>query len=362
MGNAICIKPFRWLEVGADDQHLAYLCCSGWLKKSVGSMLTDDASTLWSGEAAADIRRSVLDGSFEYCDRNLCPYLSNSVNAVTSPDSPIRFVSDQVRDKYKRLTHAGVQIPPPEVVNAAYDRSCNLSCPSCRTEISKASKKQQSTYDYIFNKIMREFGHSLDLIYITGSGDPLSSRHFMRILKQNLSVQYPKLRIKLHTNAIRFGQRAWNHISSNSHIISEIEVSADGATRQVYEINRRPARWDAFLKGTHFISGLKRSGHNFFFKLNFVVQSNNWRDLPLLIRLAESWHVDAIKISSLGNWGTFGYHEYKQRAVHFSDHPEHQRFLACVRSLQSDSVKILIDIDAYQPSTCNSEILKWITD
>jgi hypothetical protein len=70
-----CAKPFTWFEVsrGAEEGE-TFLCCPAWLGKPVGNLLRESVEEVWNGAAAQEIRRSILDGSFEYCNGARCPH------------------------------------------------------------------------------------------------------------------------------------------------------------------------------------------------------------------------------------------------------------------------------------------------
>src|SRR3989304_7631169 len=78
-----CSKPFKWFEVFRWNQTAeVYLCCAGWLDTSIGRLQYQTIEEIWNGEKAQEIRRSILDGSFKYCNRSLCPYLQTATGPV----------------------------------------------------------------------------------------------------------------------------------------------------------------------------------------------------------------------------------------------------------------------------------------
>src|SRR5689334_2971845 len=85
-----CSKPFTNLEVVTYPRRGdAFLCCQAWLPVSIGNIGEGSVADLWNGPVARDIRRSVLDGTFEYCNSN-CPYLQT----ITFPVQARSEVSD----------------------------------------------------------------------------------------------------------------------------------------------------------------------------------------------------------------------------------------------------------------------------
>lgn len=78
-----CSKPFSWFEVsrGAEEGEV-YLCCPSWLNAPVGNLNQQSVEEVWNGPVAQDVRRSILDGSFEYCDSVRYPYLNGREGPV----------------------------------------------------------------------------------------------------------------------------------------------------------------------------------------------------------------------------------------------------------------------------------------
>src|SRR5688572_4358694 len=87
-----CSKPFEWFEVTQlNGRGGVYLCCPSWLETPVGNLRQQSVGEVWNGETAQAIRRSVLDGSFSYCNGVRCPYLQTK----TGPVQAVNDVEDE---------------------------------------------------------------------------------------------------------------------------------------------------------------------------------------------------------------------------------------------------------------------------
>ena len=71
----ICSAPFNYTEVFDDRQ---YLCCPSWLPVDVWDGKSINSS--FKSNTANEVRESILDGSYKYCDEKQCPYLSGLKN------------------------------------------------------------------------------------------------------------------------------------------------------------------------------------------------------------------------------------------------------------------------------------------
>src|SRR4051812_18978280 len=82
--DRFCRRPFEHVEImhghGPDQSEGfgdVYLCCAGWLPKSIGNYLQQDLAHIWNSAAAREIRTSILDGSFRYCNAQACPVIQD---------------------------------------------------------------------------------------------------------------------------------------------------------------------------------------------------------------------------------------------------------------------------------------------
>lgn len=341
MKRQICTKPFEWMEIfNQPASGELYLCCPWWLPKSLGNASEVDARELWQSDLASEIRQSVIDGSYKYCSKEFCPYVA-SPNA---PESPIKMVDEEEYAGYQlAVSQPELYLPAPKTMNCAYDRSCNLQCPSCRNEIIQASKPDRDEYEVMIRKILDSFAEDLGTLYVTGSGDPFASRHLWQLLSSDISKKYPSLNFRLHTNAIKFTESRWQKMVHLHGRIEMIEISIDGGRKESYEINRYPAQWEELLERMAFVAGIRAQYPDMNLKLNYVVQANNWRDMKVLIALGNDWGVDVIKFSKIVNWGTYSPTEYRDVCIHEPVHAEYEAFRDYLDDPIFDSPKIMMD-------------------
>lgn len=330
----ICVKPFEWFEVLPNQERSAYLCCSAWLPKSIGSTLgrggeIKDVQKLWDSAEAKEVRRSVIDGSFRFCNDTLCPNLRNC-------SGPVKNVGEQEYDYYSKLADGECDSGSgfgPRVLNCSYDQSCNLACPTCRKDIIQSTKKERLVNERYIENLLSSFRASLKQLLVTGSGDPFGSRHFRDMLCGDLLKSYPNINLNLHTNAQLLTRERWAKLSHLIGSIKCLEVSIDAASKEIYEINRYPGKWGVLLENMDYISLLRRENKFTYLKIDFIVQKNNWREMKDFVKLGRGWGVDCIYFSTLNNWGTFDEEEYTDRAVHDENHEE---FLGLKELLSDD--------------------------
>jgi iron-sulfur cluster protein len=323
-----CSRPFQWLEVSrGKEEGEAYVCCPSWLERPIGNLNRRSVSEAWNGPVAQDIRRSILDGSFEYCNASRCPHLQT----LTEPVQKIEDVTDP---DLKRAIRERLTVVPwgPRQVNCSYDRSCNLSCPSCRTGLIVESTRRDEILA-IQQKLRDEALPEARLLYITGSGDPFGSPFFRKWLQTLRRSDAPQLEvIRLHTNALLWTERLWATISEDIRpLIKHADISIDAATQGTYAVNRRGGEFETLLQNLGFIATLRTCGPLEWLGINMVVQANNFAEMPDFVRLGRRYNADTVYFQQLVNWGTFSDEEFRERAVHLPDHPLHAEFLDVLR-------------------------------
>jgi pyruvate-formate lyase-activating enzyme len=318
-----CSKPFEWFEVTQlNGRGGTYLCCPSWLNKSVGNLQSQSVDEIWNGKEAQEIRRSILDGSFNYCDYSRCAFLQTQ-------SGPVQKVKDVTDESLTKVINENLTVLPygPKKIICTYDQSCNLSCPSCRDTVIIESEGEQAILN-IQEKLENEALKGSDYLHITGSGDPFGSPYFRKWLQTMKREEMPNLQqIYLQTNGQLWTPRLWNTIAEDiRQLIISADIGIDAATPETYAINRRGGNFEQLLKNLDFISGLRQNGPLKYLKISMVVQANNFREMPDFVRLGHRFGADFIYFGQLVNWGTFSHEIFLQRAVHLPSHPLHSVF------------------------------------
>lgn len=324
-----CDRPFRWLEVsGVRLRGEAHLCCPSWLDLPVGDLSRQTVEEVWNGEVAQRIRASILDGSFRHCDASRCPFLASQV-------APVRRRSEVDDPELRLVLDRGLTVLPwgPREINCAFDRSCNLSCPSCRNDLIVEKDAAADEIRAIGERLRIEALPDARVLYVTGSGDPFGSPFFRGWLQDMSAADVTGLeRIHLHTNAQLWTRRAWERLPEHVRARARTcEISVDAASPETYAENRRGGRFDTLLENLELVAELRRAGPLGWVGLSFVVQENNFREMPAFVALAQRFGFDLVMFNKILNWGTFAGSEYRRRAVHLADHPRHAELLATLR-------------------------------
>jgi len=133
----VCPVPFERFAIMPDGEVTA--CCGHWLPTNIGNFLDQPVNEILNSTTAQKIRQSVTDGSYKYCNHLKCVPMTQEIlpkiGEIKSP--PI----------LKAISEQTYEVGGVTELFFAFDQTCNLSCPSCRTHVitEKISQSEEKT-------------------------------------------------------------------------------------------------------------------------------------------------------------------------------------------------------------------------
>ena len=321
-----CRSPFEHFEIASNGD--VHLCCPGWVRSAVGNLGEQSLEEIWNGEKAQALRASVLDGSYSQCHAHMCPHLQTLDQGARLPEySPIENF-DAPKTEYSRRISQGIFPKGPSLINGAFDLTCNLSCPSCRREpiVYRPGTIEWQRAEKMANSIISAFPR-VNRLKLAGNGDPFASRLYWKMLTAIDKSQHPKMKVVIHTNGLLFTPDRWKELSKAHGLIDTIEVSIDAALPESYALNRRGGSFETLLERIAFIGKLRQENHFRRWIVSFVVQANNFREMPAFVELGRSVHADTIVFNRMNDWGSFPSANLATRSIHRVEHPQHAEFV-----------------------------------
>lgn len=329
LSSKLCPLPFTRLDIGLGFTE-AHLCCASYLPRSIGNLTEYQGMQVWQSPQARAIRASILDGSYAYCNKITCPAIG-ACNLPTKQADTVHALMESVRLGPTRL-------------NLSFDKSCNLSCPSCRTERVHESAALQRDYIRLFDSRVRPLLNNLECIEICGSGDPFASRS-MRYALETVAKEYPGIStIHLMTNAQLFQPEYWESLPGLDGRV-QFYVSVDAATPETYATVRRGGTFEKLLPKLRYFGELQRQGRVKRFMMAFVVQQRNYKEMPAFIQLAKDVGATMVSFARMTNWGTMSPQAYAGQCIWNTSHKEHAQFL-----------EVMADPIFYDPIVAQSDL------
>jgi wyosine [tRNA(Phe)-imidazoG37] synthetase (radical SAM superfamily) len=341
MSGKICLRPFTNIDIHSDFS--ARVCGESWMPAGIGDYSKSTVMEMWNGDIAVDIRRSILDGSYRYCDWHQCPLYSNDVDNLYTIDELISDNYDITIPKFRRLSKLGPWIAAiergetflnimPANYNLAYDETCNLKCPSCRSYRKNffdgpEYRKAKLIHEKLISEIEKNKFENIRRLNLTGSGEPFASRIFRDFLFNFDGTCFPNLDINIQSNGLLFNSTVWRKMHRIHANFNEVYISIDAATSDTYKKIRVHGDFIKLLDNIAFLADLRRKGEINLLYLAFVVQRLNYQEMRQAIELTKYFGADLIIFNLLNDWGSWSNKEYERNAVWKKDHPEFQNFL-----------------------------------
>lgn len=318
LSSRFCSEPFEVFDILDGKSHL---CCASWLPASVGDLAEQSIDDVWNSDSAQSIRASILDGSYRFCNKTACPKIATA----TLPRRDEMAKTDRWRDVINSF-RTELQTRPRRL-NLAYDQSCNLSCPSCRTGMVVADSATRARFDRLQEEKVLPLLRDAKLVFVTGSGDPFASKNFRNLLDRLGPEDYPDLRFQVMTNGMLFTPREWDRFPALHGRVAFLRISLDAATGPTHELLRRGARWPVMERNLAFAAELRAKGLIDRLDFSFTVQVDNYREMGAAIDLGHRYGADHVGFLRITNWGTFSADAYAERAVFMPSHPRHADFI-----------------------------------
>jgi sulfatase maturation enzyme AslB (radical SAM superfamily) len=314
-----CSIPFEKLALSNDG---ARLCCPSYVPTVVGDPKTQTLDEIWNSPAAIEIRRSIVDGDYRYC-LDLCP-------AIVQDKLP-RIESLPPGVFEAAVAGASAPLPAgPRHLALLHDRSCNLSCPSCRATLIAATVQERAEFQVILDRVIRPAFPSLRVLEFAG-GEILASAHLRSVALSIDREAAPDLRVAIMSNGTLFDRAAWDQLRNIHGIVKLVYVSLDAAAADSFQELRRGGTWPETLANVEFLSTLRRDGLIEQFGITFVVQQRNFREMRAFAELGLRLGCDRVMFHELVDFGTYPEGGYAARDVCDPGHPEHPELLAVLR-------------------------------
>ena len=317
--NNICDLPFKDIEVQANGD--VYACCPGWNPASIGNLITDDLKSIWNGEKAKTLRNSITNGSYAYCNAKTCPaMIAGGGNRIIPKElfvEPVLYI--------------------PQNLAFSIDNTCNLVCPSCRTEKiihsndefkSRALTILRRAFDAVFAE-----PHDKNVTFtFDGLGEIFFSQVYREIFETEEALRnfdkWPNFKVVLCTNGTMMTEKIQEKYEVLFKRLLGIRISIDAGDKASYEKVRCGGDWDLLWDNINYLyENTLKNNTSKSWAWNLILQKDNLESIPNLIKLAHNYsdNLPEIYIVNMLHWGTYSQEEFNEKAVWVSTSSQHER-------------------------------------
>lgn len=300
-----CNQMIKKVDVDIDGYFI--MCCGGYIDVVAGNIKTKNSiKSIWDSYVARVLKLSIVNNTYVFCTNNCDSYYSNKKKLI--------------EDDYDSLgdyTNDGGIVPQKACIGI--DMSCNLRCPSCRSNYYNVDKKRKEQLYRMADKITNEWLPNAQEVVIAGQGEVFYSDVYKKLLSSKMDND---ITIVLKSNGLLFNEKNFNIVKRNYKKI-KLHVSIDAATKEVYEDVRRGSRWEILCRNMEYASELRRKDELEEFAIFFVVQQRNINDMRKFVELGKKWNCDRVYFGRVLNYGTYSEDEYRNNISVFDENTQH---------------------------------------
>jgi MoaA/NifB/PqqE/SkfB family radical SAM enzyme len=195
----------------------------------------------------------------------------------------------------------------PHEITIAGDKTCNLSCPSCRTGIVKIDDETTEYFQGLGKQLKDNifFQPSNDRIRIhtSTSGEVFASPLLQSFIQSIPLEDYPNLELCLQSNGLLAPSR-WDRLGTMADRVTSMIVTVDAARAETYEILRRGGKWEDIQSALEWLKEKKKQNG---MKLNIrmVVQRANYSEMIEFYDMCKKFDADRVEYARIANWHTY---------------------------------------------------------
>jgi len=294
-----CKTMLNHLEVCRSTLHC---CCTTFLSYSIGNAKDKSINDSWNSLSHRILCLSAENHTYTFCKKNMCPLFIGHVSGESKLDLKRKYLKMDVH---------------PTNVAIGFDATCNLKCETCRNDIYIAKDKELSVVNELAKKTKEEVLPYCKFLIMAGNGEVFASPSYRELYTGSEAKDIEWIRIL--SNGTLFTSARWKEFSANKKAKIMLTVSIDAGTKETYEKVRRGGNFDKLKQNMEFAAELRRTGELSYFRLNFVVQKRNYKEMPAFVEWGLSLGVDEIFFTKILNWGTYTDEEFKEVSMMEAD-------------------------------------------
>ncbi len=257
----ICYDGFSNIEINSEGDILP--CCPDWHNHyKFGNIYQQSFESIINSNKAKDFRKSLLDGSYKYCNPDIC--MATSIR----------------KDKYfEKCNEDGVSNGIIDIVRFAHDKTCNIKCITCRNDyINTADKteKLNSLIDSHFIPMLK----GAKIVHLNTNGEVFASSHCKKLIYKIIE-NYPNIKFDITSNGILFNEENCKKLNIEQRI-NNVGISIPAATNRTYNKitgSTGSKNYSQLYKNLKYLIDLKKRKIINELSIIFVVNYYNYKEM-----------------------------------------------------------------------------------
>lgn len=242
----------------------------------LGNLRDQTMAEVFNSEEARHFRQTLIDGTYDYCNEENCPYMAN--NTLESQLIEL----DEIPEY-------------PAIVSLAYDRRCNYHCTCC---ISRCNEKMDPA---VQEKIEHEIRVALPYVKTfsaNGLGEFFVSDSMMNLVSEWNPERIEDAEFSLETNGSLFTEKNWDRIKNIGKVNLMVAVTVHSFDEAAYQyLSGTKLKIDQILENLRFMKKLREKGEINYLEIATVMQERNFRTLPDFVnRCLNEFGADKVRV------------------------------------------------------------------
>lgn len=241
-----------------------------------GNLRDHTMSEVYNSEAAKRFRQTLLDGTYDYCNEENCPYMANGTLDTFMVEV------DEIPEY-------------PQLLSLAYDRRCNYHCTCC------ISRNNHVADLSVREKIEWEIKKSLPYVKefsANGLGEFFVSDSITRVVSEWQPEKIKDSKFSLETNGSLFTRENWEKISNIGKADLKVAITVMSFDEMTYQfLSGTTYPIERIIENLKFVKELRDEGIVNFLEIATVLQERNFRTMPEFAhRCIEEFGADRVRL------------------------------------------------------------------
>lgn len=287
-----CKTMLNHLEILSEGN--SRCCCTTFMKIPLDNVLEQSLEKSWNSDTHRILCLSTENRTYSFCDKKMCPFF---IGKKSNGDIVLEEAYEEMAEK-------------PKVIALGYDDTCNLKCSTCRKDYLVArGDEAKKLLDYS-TMITESFLDNCQFLIAAGNGEVFLSNAYKKVY---MSEKCNDIKcIRLLSNGMLFTPDRWSEFKKDKSGKVMLTVSIDAATAETYAKIRCGGNFERLKENMKYASELRKNGELSYFRINFVVQKNNYQEMIAFVKWGLELGVDEVFFTKILNWGTYSEEEFKE--------------------------------------------------
>ena len=298
--SGCCSFPFSVAEIDWDGN--VYGCCAAYfIGYTFGNIFESSFDEIWNGQKAQEFRKQFIDKNFKHCNFSICP------------------------KEFHKDIKPELIVPYPTRVQLNYDSVCNARCIYCRDHYFK---NDTSKFEEHFDDVIVPILKNAKLVNVSASGEIFAS-NYAKTLVNRIGKIYPDIKFYVYTNGIECDEKHLKEYGLWDRV-EYVVLSMPAMTEKTYKKIVLDGNFKKVIKNIKFLGKLRKENKIKDFIINFVVNSMNYEEMPLMAEFAKQNNakLSFVTLNKLANNEKI----YDSIAIAQETHPKHSEYINLLKN------------------------------